>query len=52
MLTQGGFAWRTTVSHHNLMVSLSSPIAITYTLCAGDADRAGDERQPIVHADL
>lgn len=25
------------------MISLSSPIAITYTLCAGDADRAGDE---------
>lgn len=32
------------LSLQDLMVSLSSPIAITYTLCAGDADRAGDER--------
>lgn len=26
--------------------------AVTYTVCGGDDDRTGDERQTIIHADL
>lgn len=31
---------------------VTSLMAHTHTVCAGDADWAGDERQPTVHADL
>lgn len=34
------------------MKSLVKGQVMTYTVCGGDDDRTGDERQAIVHADL